>query len=191
MQNYFIVAQSSLEGVSVTDITLDAVDVRILTSLQEDASLSVCAVAEQVHLSQNACWRRIKRLEDEGVIRKRVALLDAQKIGVGVTIFVTLRAAEHSEEWLDHFSSAVVSMPEIVEFYRMSGDVDYLLKVQIADIQSYDAFYKRLIKAARLTDVSSAFAMEEIKQTTALPLPGAIPLPKSSKSSPTPTRRTA
>ena len=175
----------------MTDITLDAVDVRILTSLQEDASLSVCAVAEQVHLSQNACWRRIKRLEDEGVIRKRVALLDAQKIGVGVTIFVTLRAAEHSEEWLDHFSSAVVSMPEIVEFYRMSGDVDYLLKVQIADIQSYDAFYKRLIKAARLTDVSSAFAMEEIKQTTALPLPGAIPLPKSSKSSPTPTRRTA
>ena len=159
----------------MTNGNLDAVDVRILTSLQEDASLSVCAVADRVHISQNACWRRIKRLEDDGIIKKRVALLDAQKIGVGITIFVTVRAAEHSEEWLEHFSSSVASMPEIVEFYRMSGDVDYLLKVQIGDIQSYDAFYKRLIKAARLTDVSSAFAMEEIKQTTALPLPGAIP----------------
>jgi Lrp/AsnC family transcriptional regulator len=162
----------------VTNVILDSTDLRILTSLQEDASLPVSAMAEQAHISQNACWRRIKRLEDVGIIRKRVALLDAQKIGVGMTIFVTVRAAEHSEEWLAHFSSAVVSMPEIVEFYRMSGDVDYLLKVQIADIQSYDAFYKRLIKAARLTDVSSAFAMEEIKQTTALPLPGAIPSPK-------------
>ena len=165
----------------MSSVALDSVDVRILTALQEDASLSVSAVAEQAHLSQNACWRRIKRLEDEGVIRKRVALLDPQKIGVGVTIFVTVRAAEHSEEWLDHFSKAVVSMPEIVEFYRMSGDVDYLLKVQIADIHAYDAFYKRLIKAARLTDVSSAFAMEEIKQTTALPLPGALPIPKAQR----------
>ena len=162
----------------MTGVVLDSADVRILTSLQEDASLSVGAVAEQVHLSQNACWRRIKRLEDEGVIRKRVALLDPQKIGVGVTIFVTVRAAEHSEEWLNHFSTAVVSMPEIVEFYRMSGDIDYLLKVQIADIHAYDAFYKKLIRAARLTDVSSAFAMEEIKQTTALPLPGAMPASK-------------
>lgn len=166
--------------------TLDATDVRILNCLQADASLSIAAIAEQAHLSQNACWRRIKRLEDEGIIKKRVTLLDAAKLGVGVTIFVTVRASEHSEEWLHLFSTAVAAMPEVVEFYRMSGDVDYLLKVQIADIQSYDAVYKRLIKAVRLTDVSSAFAMEEIKQTTALPLPGLPAAPRSQKA---PARR--
>ncbi|MGB8601135.1 MAG: Lrp/AsnC family transcriptional regulator [Rhizomicrobium sp.] len=152
-------------------VKLDSIDIRILNALQSDASQSVAVIAEDVALSQNACWRRIKRLEDEGVIKKRVALLDAVKLGVGVTVFVTVRTGEHSDSWSKHFSTAVAGMPEIVEFYRLSGDADYLLKVQIPDIHAYDVFYKRLIQAAKLTDVSSAFAMEEIKQTTALPLP--------------------
>jgi Lrp/AsnC family transcriptional regulator len=153
--------------------TLDAYDIAILRNLQEDADQPIAAVAEEIHLSQNACWRRIKRLEAEGVIKKRVALLDAEKLGVGVTVFVTVRASEHTDAWLKSFATSVARMPEIIEFYRLSGDTDYLLKVQISDIRAYDAFYKRLIKSAKLTDVSSSFSMEEIKQTTALPLPDA------------------
>lgn len=156
---------------------LDSYDTAILRLLQQDGTLAVGTVAEAVHLSQNACWRRIKRLEADGVIKKRVALLDAEKLGVGVTVFVTVRTGEHSEEWLQGFATAVAKMPEIIEFYRLSGDLDYLLKVQVADIRAYDAFYKRLIRTARLTDVSSSFSMEEIKQTTALPLPGDLPAP--------------
>ncbi len=121
-------------------------------------------------LSQNACWRRIKRLEEEGVIVKRVALLDPEKLGVGVTVFVSVRAGEHLEKWLETFASAVRKMPEVVEFYRMTGDVDYLLKLQVANIAAYDRVYKSLIKAAPITDVSAAFAMEELKRSTALPL---------------------
>jgi len=153
-------------------VSLDAADVRILSALQADATLSMAALAEIVHLSHNACWRRVKRLEDAGVIRARVTLLDAEALGVGVTVFVSVRAREHAQDWLDEFAAAVRDIPEVVEFYRMSGDVDYLLKLQVASIAAYDAVYKRLIKAARLTDVSSAFAMEELKHTTALPLPG-------------------
>ena len=153
--------------------TLDAYDIAILRNLQEDADQPIAAVAEEIHLSQNACWRRIKRMEAEGVIKKRVALLDAEKLGVGVTVFVTVRASEHTDAWLKSFATSVARMPEIIEFYRLSGDTDYLLKVQISDIRAYDAFYKRLIKSAKLTDVSSSFSMEEIKQTTALPLPDA------------------
>lgn len=152
-------------------VSLDAADVRILSALQADATLSMAALAEIVHLSHNACWRRVKRLEDAGVIRARVTLLDAEALGVGVTVFVSVRAREHAQDWLDEFAAAVRDIPEVVEFYRMSGDVDYLLKLQVASIAAYDAVYKRLIKAARLTDVSSAFAMEELKHTTALPLP--------------------
>ncbi len=152
---------------------LDPLDMRILALLQADASIPIAEIGSKVHLSQNACWRRIKRLEDEGVIKGRVALLDAVKLGVGVTVFVTLRAGEHSEKWLDGFAAAVRKMPEVVEFYRMSGDVDYLLKIQVADIASYDQVYKSLIRVAKLGDVSSAFAMEELKHTTALPLPAA------------------
>lgn len=149
---------------------LDHFDRAILTLLQQDAGLSVAETGEKVHLSQNACWRRIKRLEQEGFIKRRVAVLDPVKLGLGVTVFVTVRAAEHSDEWLKTFSDAVRRMPEIVEFYRMSGDIDYLLKVVVPDIAAYDQVYKRLIRAVRLTDVSSTFAMEEIKATTALPL---------------------
>ncbi|MFN4175601.1 Lrp/AsnC family transcriptional regulator [Phenylobacterium sp.] len=150
---------------------LDAADVRILSALQEDGSLSVAAVAEKVNLSTNACWRRIRRLEDEGVIRRRVTLLDPEALGLDVTVFVSVRASEHSEAWLQTFADAVREMPEVVEFYRMSGEVDYLLKIQVSSIAEYDSVYKRLVSKVKLVDVSSAFAMEELKHTTALPLP--------------------
>jgi len=151
---------------------LDRQDVRILALLQEDASRSVAEVAEAVNLSQNACWRRIKRLEEDGFVASRVALLDPRKLGVGVVVFVAVRAAEHTEAWLDQFAAAVERIPEVMEFHRMSGDIDYLLKLRVADIADYDAVYKRLIRAARLTDVSSMFVMETLKSTTAIPLPG-------------------
>jgi Lrp/AsnC family transcriptional regulator len=151
--------------------SVDSQDLAILAVLQEDASLPVAQVAERVNLSQNACWRRIKRLEEEGYILKRVALLDPSKLRAGVTVFVSLRATEHSEEWLASLAAAVRRMPEVVDMYRMSGDADYLLKVRVSDISAYDRVYKRLIKSVKLTDVTSAFAMEELKHTTAIPLP--------------------
>jgi len=147
--------------------SLDSIDGSVL---QKDASRSIAEIAEFVHLSQNACWRRIKRLEDESVIKKRVALLDPDKLGVGVTVFVSVRAGEHTEKWLESFTAAVRKMPEVVEFYRMAGDVDYLLKLQVASIAAYDRVYKSLIRSAKLMDVSAAFAMEEMKRTTELPL---------------------
>jgi Lrp/AsnC family transcriptional regulator, cysteine-sensing transcriptional activator len=150
---------------------LDPTDLKILDLLQTDASQSIAEIADRVHLSQNACWRRIKQLEEEGIIRKRVALLDPEKLGVGVTVFVTVRAAEHTEKWLEIFAAAVRKMPEVVEFYRIAGDVDYLLKLQVADIAAYDRAYKALIRSARLSDVSASFAMEEMKHSTAIPLP--------------------
>jgi Lrp/AsnC family transcriptional regulator len=149
----------------------DGIDLKILDLLQNDASLSIAEIADRVHLSQNACWRRIKQLEDEGIIVKRVALLDPEKLGVGVTVFVTVRAGEHTEKWLEQFSAAVRKMPEVVEFYRLTGEIDYLLKLQVSDIAAYDRVYKALIRSAKLVDVSSAFAMEELKHTTAIPLP--------------------
>ncbi|HWU00622.1 MAG TPA: Lrp/AsnC family transcriptional regulator [Terriglobales bacterium] len=151
-------------------VDLDLLDIKILTELQCDASLPVAELAETVGLSTNACWRRIKRLEEVGVIRARVALLDPQKLGLGVTVFVAVRTNEHNDDWLQQFAKAVDSIPEVIEFYRMSGDVDYLLRVQVADIADYDRVYKQLIKKVRLTDVSSTFAMEQIKYTTALPV---------------------
>lgn len=152
-------------------VDLDACDLRLLALLQEDATLSIADLADRIHLSANACWKRVKRLEADGVIRKRVALLDPGKLGAGVTVFVTVRAAEHSETWLSEFAAAVRKLPEVVEFYRMSGDIDYMLKMQVADIAAYDAVYQKLIRSVRLSDVSSAFAMEEIKHTTCVPLP--------------------
>jgi Lrp/AsnC family transcriptional regulator len=150
--------------------SLDALDRRILDLLQHDADVAVGELAERVHLSQNACWRRVKRLEQDGWILKRVALLDAARLGAGVTVFVSVRAAEHSEAWLAEFAAAARRIPEVVEFYRMSGQIDYLMKIQVADIAAYDAVYKRLIRQVRLSEVSSAFAMEVIKHTTAIPL---------------------
>lgn len=150
---------------------VDYADIQILRLLQRDASLSISEIADSVHLSHNACWRRIKRLEVDGVIKKRVALLDAQQVGVGVTVFVSVRAAEHTEKWLDNFTATVRAIPEVIEFYRMAGEVDYLLKLQVADIAAYDNVYKTLIRSEKLMDVSAAFAMEEMKHTTELPLP--------------------
>jgi len=150
---------------------LDGTDLRILALLQENAERSISDIAEAIHLSQNACWRRIRQLEEGGYILKRVALLDAVKLGAGMTVFVMVRAGEHSQEWLERFADAVRKIPEIVEFYRMTGEVDYLIKIRVADIAGYDRVYKQLIRSAPLTDVSGAFAMEELKHTTAIPLP--------------------
>ena len=149
---------------------MDRLDRKILACLQEDASLSVAEIAERVGLSSTPCWRRIQNLEKSGVIRGRVALLDPALMNVGVTVFVGLKTNQHNYEWLEAFAKAVAEVEEVVEFYRMSGDIDYLLRIVVPDIAAYDAVYKRLIKLADLSDVSSSFAMEQIKYTTALPL---------------------
>lgn len=149
---------------------MDQIDKKILACLQEDATTSVAEIAERVGLSTTPCWRRIQKLEEAGVIRARVALLDGTKLNVGVTVFVAIRTNEHNAAWLEKFSKAVSEIPEVVEFYRMSGDIDYLLRVVVPDIAAYDSVYKRLIERVSLSDVSSSFAMEEIKYTTALPL---------------------
>lgn len=150
--------------------TLDKIDKAILAILQADATKSLQEISETVGLSATPCWRRIQRLEQDGFIRQRVALLDAEKLNVGMTVFVAVKTNQHSDEWLHKFSSVVSMIPEIVEFYRMSGDTDYLLRVLVPSIKDYDRVYKRLIKGTDLFDVSSSFAMEQIKFTTAIPL---------------------
>jgi len=149
---------------------LDALDVRILEILQHDAEQQVAQIAEQVGLSTTPCWRRIQRLKAAGVITRQVALVDARKVNVGVTVFVSVRTSVHTQDWFETFKATVQAIPEVVEFYRMSGDVDYLLRVVVPDIAAYDKVYKRLISGTQLHDVSSSFAMEELKLTTALPL---------------------
>ncbi|NBC23551.1 MAG: AsnC family transcriptional regulator [Gammaproteobacteria bacterium] len=149
---------------------LDRIDRHILRLLQADVTQSIQQVGDAVGLSHNACWRRIKRLEEEGVVRKRVALVDPARLGFGVTVFVTVRTSHHTEEWLDKFARGVAALPEVMEFYRISGDVDYLLKVLVADIAEYDRFYKKLIAIAPLNDVSSNFAMEQVKYSTEVPV---------------------
>jgi Lrp/AsnC family transcriptional regulator len=149
---------------------MDAIDRKILELLQLDAETPVAAIAERVHLSVTPCWRRIQKLRDAGVIRKQVALCDPGKLNVGVTVFVSIRTNQHSQSWLEKFAKGVKEIPEVVELYRMSGDIDYLLRVVVPDIAGYDSVYKKLIKAADLYDVSSSFAMEQMKYTTALPL---------------------
>jgi len=149
---------------------LDSIDLKILDILQRDAEQQVAQIAEQVGLSATPCWRRIQRMKEAGVITRQVALLDPQKINVGVTVFVSVRTSTHTQEWFDRFTATVDAIAEVVEFYRMSGDVDYLLRVVVPDIAAYDAVYKRLIAGTNLHDVSSSFAMQELKQTTALPL---------------------
>lgn len=149
---------------------MDRLDRKILRLLQEDATQAVADIAKKVGLSTTPCWRRIQKLEEDGVITQRVALLDSEKVNVNVTVFVSIRTNSHSTEWLKRFSEVIADFPEIVEFYRMSGDIDYLLRVVVPDIAAYDNFYKRLIERIDITDVSSAFAMEKIKYTTELPL---------------------
>lgn len=149
---------------------LDPIDRRILRELQADATISIADLAQIVGLSQTPCWKRVKRLTDDGVIERRVALLDREKLDLGLVVFVSIRTARHDEAWLTAFARGASALPEVVEFYRMSGETDYLLKVVVRDIGAYDRFYKRLIATAELGDVSSSFAMEQIKFTTALPL---------------------
>lgn len=149
---------------------LDAFDLRILALLQEDASKPLAEIADAVGLSATPCWRRIQKLEAEGHIRRRVALLDRGKLKAGVTVFIAVKTARHTMEWLERFHAAVHDLPEIVDFYRMSGDIDYLLKAYVSDITAYDALYKKLISRIELSDVTSMFAMEELKSTTAIPL---------------------
>ena len=151
-------------------VDLNRADARILARLQTQADVTIAELAEAVGLSSNACWRRVKAMEETGVIKSRVALLDAAKLGLGTTVFVNIRTSQHSEEWLEHFAKGVAGIPEIVEFYRMSGEVDYLLKIIVSDIAHYDRVYRKLIRVTSLLDVSSSFAMEQLKYTTALPL---------------------
>lgn len=149
---------------------LDHFDYAILAALQADATLSIAAVSEKVGLSSTPCWKRVRRLEEEGYIERRVTVVNRKKVGLPVTVFVSVRTSEHDDKWLARFAAAVIALPEVQEFHRMSGDVDYLLKVVTTDIEGYDRFYKKLIRTARLTGVSSAFSMEQIKSTSALPL---------------------
>jgi Lrp/AsnC family transcriptional regulator len=149
---------------------LDPTDRAILACLQEDATMPVAEIARRVGLSSTPCWRRIQKLEEAKVIRARVALLDRAQLNVGVTVFVSVRTNQHSAAWLERFAAAVADLPEVVEFYRMSGEIDYLLRVVVPDIAAYDRFYQKLIAKIELSDVSSSFAMEQIKYTTALPL---------------------
>ena len=154
---------------------MDAIDRKILAVVQEDASLSVAEIGQRVGLSSTPCWKRLQRLEADGVILRRVALIEPEKIGLGVTVFVSIETGDHSQDWLSKFAEVVKAMPEVMEFYRMAGDVDYMLRVVVTDIAGYDAFYKNLIGTVPLKNVTSRFAMERIKSTTALPIPtGAI-----------------
>ena len=150
---------------------MDAIDRKILAVVQDDASLSVAEIGQRVGLSSTPCWKRLQRLEADGVILRRVALVAPEKIGLGITVFVSVETGDHSQEWLKRFAEVVGAMPEVMEFYRMAGDVDYMLRVVVADIAGYDTFYKKLIASVPLKNVTSRFAMERIKSTTALPIP--------------------
>ncbi len=151
--------------------SLDAIDRKILTALQADVSISIAELADKVGLSQTPCWKRVQRLEATGVIIKRVALVAPEKLGLGLTVFVQIETGDHSGPWLENFATTVAAMPEVMELYRMAGDVDYMLRVTVEDIAAYDAFYKRLIQAIPLKNVTSRFAMERVKSTTAYRVP--------------------
>lgn len=149
---------------------MDKIDKRILTLLQQDSTTPVAEIGKKVGLSTTPCWRRIQKLEEDGVIKRRVALLDPPSVNARVTVFVSVRTNAHNAEWLKRFSEVTADFPEVVELYRMSGDVDYLMRVVVPDIAAYDEFYQKLISRIDITDVSSSFAMEQMKYTTQLPL---------------------
>ena len=149
---------------------MDKIDLRILELLQKNSALTAGEIGEMVGLSKVPCWRRIQRLQEDGVIRQTVALLDPKSLNVGTTVFVMMRTAHHSAAWFERFQKAVRDIPEIIEIYRMSGEVDYLMRVVVPDIEAYDVVYKKLIASVELLDVSASFALETIKSTTALPL---------------------
>jgi len=151
------------------EATLDAIDRKILDILQADATVPVAAIADKVGLSAAPCWRRIKRMEDDGVIRRRVALVDRRKANVPMTLFVSVRTTRHAVQWLEDFRRVISDISEIVEAWRLTGDIDYLLRIVVPDVDAYDAVYKRLINRLEFADISSAIAMEEMKYTTAIP----------------------
>ena len=159
-----------LTGSDLEADMLDELDRKILATLQVDSSLSMQEVADRVGLSSTPCWRRIQKLESAGYIKRRVALLDAEKLNLGVSVFIAVRTNQHNAEWAQKFRKIVVSFPEVVDFYRLSGDVDYLIRAVVSDIRAYDDLYQRLIAKIDLHDVSSMFTMEQIKSTTELPL---------------------
>jgi Lrp/AsnC family transcriptional regulator len=152
---------------------MDAIDRKILTVLQRDANISIAELADQVGLSQTPCWKRVQKLEAAGVILRRVALVSPEKIGLGLTVFVQVETDQHSGPWLHDFAAGVAAMPEVMELYRMAGDVEYMLRVVVAEMAAYDLFYQRLIEAFPLKNVTSRFAMERIKATTAYEVPPA------------------
>lgn len=149
---------------------LDKIDQKILESLQQDCTRPIADIAHDIGLSATPCWKRIKRMEDAGLLERRVAIVNRHKVGLPVTVFVSIRMGQHDERTLEQFTAAVAALPEVQEFHRMSGDVDYLLKVVTTSIEGYDRFYKKLIQQTQLAGVSSAFSMEQMKSTTALPL---------------------
>ncbi len=149
---------------------MDSTDRKILSILQDDASLSVGEVASRVNLSQTPCWRRIQKLIESGVITKRVALVDPDAIGLGLTVFVEIETSDHSKEWLERFAATVADMREVMEVYRMAGEVDYMMRISVPNMAAVDAFYQRLITSVPLKNVTSRFAMERVKFTTAYPL---------------------
>jgi Lrp/AsnC family transcriptional regulator len=149
---------------------IDSIDRKILAELQRDATLSVDQLSARISLSRNACWRRLKRLDEERYITGRVALVDAEKVGVGLSVFILIRTSRHDPDWLSTFRASVVSFPEITGVYRMSGDLDYVLRARVADVKAYDRLYQRLIAKVPLSDVSASFVMEEIKETTVVPV---------------------
>src|SRR3982074_1399917 len=149
---------------------MDKLDKKILEHLQKNGGLTAAELADRIGLSKAPCWRRIKRLEEEGIIKQTVALLDARALNLGTTVFVTLKTGKPSEAWFAKFVKAVRDIPEVTEIHRMSGDVDYLMRIVVPDIDAYDVVYKRLIRSVEVQDVSASFALETIKYTTALPL---------------------
>lgn len=150
---------------------MDRTDYRILEILQQDASISVAEIAARVNLSQTPCWRRIQKMETDGVIQRRVAIVDPDLIGLDLTFFVAIESSDHSKEWAENFIAVTTAMPEVMDVYRMAGDVDYLLRVVVGSTGAFDAFYQRLIGSISLKNVTSRFAMERIKVSTAYPLP--------------------
>lgn len=151
-------------------LNFDEIDRKILRILQQDATLSVDALADRVHLSRNACWRRVKQMEEAGIIRAKVALIEPEAVGLGLSAFVFIKTGEHTPQWSEKFGRAVRDMPEIIGAYRMAGELDYVLRVRLANVKDYDAFYQRLTTRVAISDISASFVMDDIKETTALPV---------------------
>ena len=149
---------------------LDEADLRILRCLQRDASVSMDELAAKTNLSRNACWRRVKLLEERQVIRGRVALIDPDAVDLGLSVFVIIRTSAHEKDWLGKFEEAVRTLPEIQGAHRMTGDIDYVLRLRVPNVKGYDRFYKRLIAKVPISDISASFVMDDIKDTTALPI---------------------